>query len=193
MTFFDWSPYPVRPPFVSNIDNDIRTSPIKQANMSTYFSSITTLTERIYNLSILDISSFFVVQGIRNIPEGRHFDRYDSNTDYVTQAQIADNHLANNTGVVLVKKNELYKRYDIQDASSNSFSLYLPLSIIFLSGYENIFDTGLDLSMRPLLIDTVAYNKPLYIDGSYIVPNMQNQTLSIKMNKYQKWSYYLEV
>lgn len=161
--------------------------------MSTYLSSITTLTERIYNLSILDISSFFVVQGIRNIPEGRHFDRYDSNTDYVTQAQIADNHLANNTGVVLVKKNELYKRYDIQDASSNSFSLYLPLSIIFLSGYENIFDTGLDLSMRPLLIDTVAYNKPLYIDGSYIVPNMQNQTLSIKMNKYQKWSYYLEV
>lgn len=191
----NWTPYPVpnAVSFVHGMDNDVRITPTKQTQLSSYFSKIDGNNPAFSNFSIFDISSFLVMQNIRKVPEHISFDRYDGNADYINQAAAIDMYFSQNTGLTLVETNALYKQYDMYNVTDYSFSFYLPLSIVFISWHESIFNTGINLSERPLFIDDSSYNKPSYINGDYVLTNTNTQTIDIKLREKQKWSYYLKI
>jgi len=101
--------------------------------------------------------------------------------------------MAYNTGVTFIEKNSVYTRYDVKDSNLFSFLLYLPKSIILLSGYENIFDTGFILESQPILIDDSSYKKPIRIDEKYTSPNTSGQDIFIKTAQGNSFSYYIKL
>lgn len=194
---FARSPYPVPidssvPGISAGVEGNERTTTSKQINFSRYLWQLSILDTHIENLGILTLSSFFVLQDLRDNMTGVQFDYYNA-SDTVQQAQNADTSLIQNTGVVFVDANALYKKYTINNTDLFSFYLYLPKSLIILSWYDSILDTWIDLANRPLLVDPLAYNKPDYITSGYEIPYFTGQGISIKTWEKIPFSYYIKL
>lgn len=193
---FEWAPYPVSIGYIPWISPGIewneRTTTPKKINFSRYLSQISILDKHIENLALLSLGSFVVIQHISNNPNKQQFDFYND-IDYLSQTRTADKNLIQNSWVDITTSNYLYRKYDIHDKNLFSFFVYLPQSIIFLSWYENILDTWIKLSDRPLLLDALSYNKPSYMHSGYTIPYITGQTIDIKTRKKTPFAYYIKI
>lgn len=193
---FDRAPYPVPigsiPWLLYAVETNERTTPAKQMNFWRYITQLSGTEEYLSNLAVLNISSFLVMNRIVNSIADVDFDFYNSG-DYAGQATTASNLLLYNTWVKPGSSTPLYTRFDSKNIEYFSFSLYLPASIIFLSWYDEILQTGLDLSHIPVIIDNDAYNKPWYINSGYTIVYNSGQNISVKTSYINQFSYYVKL
>ncbi len=195
---FEWAPYPLPISLIPGLANAIeaneRTTSIRQTNFGRQISHMSGLNKNLSNLAILNISSFLVMQNIRDNISNIEFDFYNNNWDLVNQGIVASQLLMVNTGVQLSKRNALYKIYNTKDSDRFLFSLYLPSSVIFLSWYDTILDAWFDLNTRPLIVDSEAYNKPAYMESWYVVPTTSDTTdIYIKTSYKSQFSFYVKL
>lgn len=193
---FDWSPYPLPisliPGLAHSVETNERTTSARQTTFGRYISHMSGLNKNLSNLAVLNISSFLVMQNIRDNIGDIQFDFYNNSGDYVNQGILAAQLLMENTGVTLSRRNALYKIYDTKESDRFLFSVYLPASIIFSSWYDTILDTWFDLSTRPVLVDSGAYNRPTYIDSWYTLYTSWTN-IYIKTSYKSQFSFYVKI
>lgn len=194
---FDRAPYPLPinliPGLAHGIETNERSSSSRQMEVGKYLSNMSGLNKHIENLSILNISSFLVMQNVRNSIPGVTFDFYNNEGEFVNKSLEASKLLNNNSWVVLWNRNALYKIYNTLDADEFLFSLYLPKSLIYASDYKTILNEPFDLTARPVFVDAWAYNKPWYIKSGYIVDIHTWQKIYIKTTYKSQFSYYIKL
>lgn len=193
---FDWAPYPLPigsiPWLLYAVESNERTTPAKQMSFWRYMTQLSGTEENIYNLAVLNISSFLVMDRIVNSIADVDFDFYNAG-DYINQAATRSNAFSQNTGLKLGSNTALYKRFDTKNMEHFSFSLYLPKSIVFLSWYDQILQTGLDLESMPIIVDNDAYNRPEYMRSGYVINYHSGQTLSAKTSYINQFSFYVHL
>ena len=190
--YMDWSPYVFefgnnsiyRSVFMTNV----RLTNTKQLEINRVINKIPLY--NIHNSLIFNLKNIFVFHDVRNPKEGQ-FDFYPIE-DYALKSEKYYKQLIGASDLYIKQDNPNFTQFGFKKGDDLDFFTYAPASI-YAQDIDNFFDKKLDITQKPVNIDSESFHYPQMMKDFTIPAKNRNININYKRSILQPTKIYLKL
>ena len=189
--YMDWSPY------VFEFGNNSIYQTVFMANARLVNKKQSTVNDMMHkftsysidNLNIFNLKNIFVFHDVRNPKEGQ-FDFYPIE-DYALKSEKYYKQLIGASDLYIKQDNPNFTQFGFKKGDDLDFFVYAPASI-YAQDIDNFFDKKLDITQKPVNIDSQSFHYPQMMKNFTIPENNKNIHIEYKKSSLQPSKIYLK-